>query len=249
MDRYKNFGILPKWPQCVIWGEKVTIDQAKEILSRTDSFFAQGPCSNNHEWDEEMKKYVKFPDADNYITKDNTYDWDAYWADKSAYRKNHKIIPLDYLDNNYISSCYIEGVNGWCHPNGDIFFNKNVGKYPTWEDLESDCKNIAKAFPFLNMKVCLFNGEMSEEDTQAIGGFVIANGKVSLLKKTDFLSNDDPKRTTEFWDWEKTFTRLLQEKYDIFGEKTNVNILTESGRETFFSQDEFKEYFKEYYHD
>lgn len=249
MDRYKNFGGLPKWPQCVIWGEKITIDQAKEILARTDSFFVQGPLSNNHEWDDKMKAFIKFPDADDYKGSDDQIDWHRYWEEKAAYREAHNLINLSYLDNNYISSCYIDGVNGWCHPNGTIFFNQNVGKYPSWDELENDCKDIAKAFPFLDMKICLFNGETGEDGTKAVGGFVIKKGKVTLLKPKDFLTKDDPKCDSDFCNWPKILENLIQEKNEIFGDKANINILTSSGRETFFSEEEFKEYFKEYYNE
>ena len=31
---------LPKWPQMIVTGKRVTVDQAKEIIFRTDSFLS-----------------------------------------------------------------------------------------------------------------------------------------------------------------------------------------------------------------
>lgn len=55
-------GSLPKWPQMIVTGKPVTIDQAKEIIFRTDSFltssdeFAGG---NNREFNEWYSIYTQ----------------------------------------------------------------------------------------------------------------------------------------------------------------------------------------------
>ena len=46
---------LPKWPQCIITGERVTLEQADEIIRRTDTFLTFGFGGNDNRFDEAAK--------------------------------------------------------------------------------------------------------------------------------------------------------------------------------------------------
>ena len=252
--KYKNFGELIKWPQCVIVGEKVELDQAREILRRCDLFFT-GSGSNHREYDEYIWKAIKRPewdyDNENYIDyAKRLNEWD----------KKYGILQLEYLYTNNISSCFIGGVHGWCHPNGEIFFNENVGKWPSWEELHSDCKTIAKAFPFLDMKVYLFNQEAFCEDLaydgkpfynyekKCVGGFKIKNGRVYLMKPSEFLSKDSEYCQERFKDSKEHLNYLIEQKKEIFGDDADIEMLEKDvngflHNEIFFSIPEFIAYF------
>lgn len=42
--------IATKWRQMIVTGTPVTVDQAKEIIRRTDRFIYRGDGGNNHEY-------------------------------------------------------------------------------------------------------------------------------------------------------------------------------------------------------
>jgi len=252
---FKRFGKLIKWPQCVIVGEKITIEQAKEILSRTDIFF-HGIGSNQREFDKNIWKEIGYP-APDYSKKIEIEDWEK----EQKFKKKHKIMSLDYLHNSWISSCYIGGVHGWCNPDGTIRFWDNIGKWPEWEDVYSDCKKLAKEFPFLNFKICLYNQEGDCEEyydypKECVGGFKVENGKVRQLKKSEYIDPHAPETRPPFGEEALRFkednaTRsyINNKKAEIFGENADKNINKTSWGELFFNKNEFREYFKDYYYE
>lgn len=66
MTKEQAFEIgLPKWPQCVIFGNPVTKEQALEIIRRTDNFF-NGYFGNNHEFDNSAAQICRLPQMRNY---------------------------------------------------------------------------------------------------------------------------------------------------------------------------------------
>ena len=234
----ENFGELIKWPQCVIVGEKLTVDQAKEILVKTDAFF-YGYGSNNVKYDKKMWEEIG-------------YDEDADWETHQEWRNKHGMLDLNYLDNSFISSCYVGGVHGWCNPDGTIFDNQNIGKWPSWEEIYDDCEILAKNFPFLNMKVYLFNQEHDCEDMydyekKCVGGFSIENGSVRELEKEEFLDASSPYCKSE--GYENRVKSLEQMKKNIFGQDSFMDKEFIFGPQTFFSEEEFREYFKEYFYE
>lgn len=246
-QKFKNFGGLIKWPHCVIIGEPITIDQAKEVLSRTDSFF-MGYGSNAREYDKEIWKEIG---VDYECCIDPSEDWNTKWTRINKFRQAHKLLELEYLSNNYISSCYIGGCYGWCHPNGTIHFWDNIGKYPSWEELHEECKLIARAFPFLKMKIYLFNQESCifpednhDQDKQCIGGFRINSGRVYLLNKKDYL---DPSAEETRIPYDNYREYMYNQKRDIFGEKADSTVFDQYRGEVFFSKEEFRSYFDSYY--
>ena len=241
--KFKKFGHLIKWPQCVIVGKPVTIEQAKDILVRTDMFF-KGFGGNAVSYNQDIWKEIGIEYS--YDIK----DWVAYYKQKNAFWKKHKIIELEYLDNGYISNCYVGGCHGWCHPNGTIHFRENIGKWPEWNEIYKECKAIAKAFPYLDMQVYLFNQEHDCEDMydypkQCVGGFKIKNGKVYLLNKKDFLDAHAKELDLPYTSY---FDYMLKQKRDIFGKNADKEVLSKYRGEVFFSKEEFRKYFKKYFY-
>jgi hypothetical protein len=189
----ENYPGLSKWPAMVVVGKNITKEQAKEIIIRTSGLYFS---SNDHEFDRQLEEYVFEVDLSSGKDKYELFrndvgeiDWQAYHqhTDK-AYEKYKIITDLDYLQNSRIVSCWIGGPHGWCDWNGRIFSdNYNIGKYPSVEEVEKEWRLIAEAFPFLELKCQLFNGETCEEDNKPIIQFNVANGIVEVVEPEEIL--------------------------------------------------------------
>lgn len=157
--------ILPKWPALVVTGKPVTEDQAIEIIFRTHSSYLAN-ASND----------VNF---NNYIS---TF--------LSGQNKWKQIPELYYMCNHQISTAWIGGPHGWINWEGQIFTNNyNIGKWPSVEEVQLELSSIAKAFPFLDMKVQLMSGETCEKDNKPLVQFNVKNGKVkSFVPKNGICS-------------------------------------------------------------
>lgn len=181
-----NFGFdlkLPKWPQMVVTGEQVTIEQAKEIIFRTDDFlsssckYAGGNCT---EFNTGYREKAGL----------GTDDWDL-----SEYvREKIKYVETQYVSNTWGSSSYVYGPHGWCSPTGVIFFEDNIGKWPTVQEVYDDWVSIATAFPFLNLSVTLISGEHCEDDTHPVVTINVKDGGVQSVAPVSFTLPDRPTR-------------------------------------------------------
>ena len=174
-DEFKNIG-LPKWPQLMIVGDDVTVDQAKDIIFRTDDFLTDGSCyagGNEREFNKNYRQDCGFPD-------DKDFE-----AMKLSFRVREKIgfVNLNFVVSQWASTCFVGGPHGFCSPKGKIFFQDNVGKYPSVEEVYEDFVKIAEAWPFLNFKASLYSGESCESDAVCLVSFVVSNGKVEVTKE------------------------------------------------------------------
>ncbi len=167
---------LPKWPQMRVVGDKVTQEQAKEIIFRTDRFLTESSKyagGNNHNFNELYRKRSGLASLDEQ-------DWEA----DSVIREKLGVISTSYVDNSWASCAFIYGAHGWCDPQGRIFYQDNVGKWPSAEELIADWKAIAEAFPFLNLHAMFMSGEECEE-TEFVFGIRVQNGTVEVYDKED----------------------------------------------------------------
>lgn len=186
MTKEQAFNIgLPKWPQCIIKGEKISEEQALNIIRRTDNFF-HGCYGNNREFNNKAYEIIKRPDRNNY-TDDNI---DTYIKDTQIWRNEWQLINTHYLGNDWISSSYIGGPNGWCHPDGTIEYHYNIGKWPDVEEVYNELCIYATEFPFLNMTVTLMSGESCADDAEPLVSMKVYNGEVTFIET---LSLDDLK--------------------------------------------------------
>lgn len=171
---------LPKWPQMIVTGDDVTLDQASEIIRRTDSFFVWGG-GNYHEWIDTVNKLTEVVTIWNssYDTYDEfcqaRHDWESKW----------QYIECEYVTNDWISCAFIYGPHGWCHPDGHIGYCDNVGKWPSIDEITEDWKKLATAFPFLNLTITLMNGENCEYNAMPVVHMVVRDGDVSIHPYTD----------------------------------------------------------------
>jgi hypothetical protein len=180
---------LPKWPQMIVVGQPVTPEQALEVIRRTDTFFTHGYGGNDHRFDNMAKEIVGMPNTD--LWREPAYKemsqetqnriWRERWDSLEAWRAKWGIIETEYVHNSWISCAYVGGPHGWCHPDGKIYYTDNVGKWPSVEAIRNDWKKIAQAFPFLDLRVALMNGESCELGTCAVAGFRVKSGRVRVL--------------------------------------------------------------------
>lgn len=208
MTKEQTFNIgLPKWPQCVIWGDVVTEEQALEIIRRTDTFF-DGYNGNNREFNEKAYDICKCPQMKNYDNQNSENRIDGiskYFSDCDDFKKRWGYIETSYIHNDWISCCWVGGPHGWCHPDGTIGFQNNIGKWPDVEDVYNDLEILAKEFPFLHMYCTLMDGEESEAQNSLIS-FEIENGKVDIIETI-------PKERLEYKGVPFSFIGLGNENY------------------------------------
>lgn len=180
MTKEQAFKIgLPKWPQCVIFGNPVTKEQALEIIRRTDNFF-NGYFGNNHEFDNSAAQICRLPQMRSYEKKDRVLDWESYSKASDEFKEKWKNIETNYIFNDWISCCWVGGPHGWCHPDGVIAFQNNIGKWPDVEDVYEDLEILAKEFPFLNLTCTLMNDEEFDA-TESLVSFEVKNGEVNVI--------------------------------------------------------------------
>ena len=171
---------LPKWPQMRVLGKKITEEQAFEIIRRTDTFMYHGYkySSNDHQGDLEMAKMLGMT-----LREDDGGEFEdsQYYEEFRKWVEEWGSIQNEYVTNNWLSSAFIGGPHGWCNPNGNIYYEDNIGKWPEIEYVLKEWEKIAEAFPFLNLDAVLYNGESGEIGNIPIIRFHIENGKVEVF--------------------------------------------------------------------
>ena len=176
--------ITTKWPAMLITGEKVTEKQTIDVIIRTDEAVVNPNMytfGNNQDFGKQWAKLI-----------DVRYDYD-----ESVYSRSECInfVSLEYLYNNLLGSCWVGGSTSWIWEDGSIFRFSNIGKWPSTEEVFDELKRIAQAFPYLKLKVTLFDKEVmfdfyingqkivdaEYEDVldKALCSFAVENGKVT----------------------------------------------------------------------
>lgn len=179
---------LPKWPALIVKGKPVTKDQAKEIIIRTDGLSF---CSNDKEFEKDINE-IMFGVRESWmglteavekkfnLPKHQGYDY------TNAKREEYGTLPLEYLRNSRILSSWIGGPHGWCSWNGYIGCNNyNIGKYPDVETVFNEWVEIAKAFPFLDLRCQLLSGETCEMGAKPVVEYIVKDGKVELIEPAE----------------------------------------------------------------
>lgn len=152
----------------LVTGKKVTVDQAKEIIFRTDnSLISPEYAGNNHEW----REWYSAASGYNKIKGDWGLQLDLCDA---------VMVSTGYVTNDWAASAYVYGPHGWCHPDGTICSFDNVGKWPSVEEVLRDWTELAKAFPFLDLHVTLMSDEHCEDVSQALVNIRVVDGVASL---------------------------------------------------------------------
>lgn len=166
---------LPKWPGMLVLGDNVTLDQAAEIIIRTNYFPF---CTNNHTFN---RMYTRMLFGIDKVYYDLTSEDNSVIEEKC---KEYGILPIYYLCNAQILSSWVGGPHGWCKWDGQIKTScYNIGKWPSIETVYEEWKLIAQTFPFLKLKCQLLNGEICEHDEKELKPlveYIVENGDVTI---------------------------------------------------------------------
>lgn len=103
------------------------------------------------------------------------------------WRKSWGALPLYYLTNGWVSTSFVDGPHGWMHPDGEVFFCDNIGKWPQVVSVLEEWQTIAKAFPFLTLGCILMSGESCEEDKKPLAAIEVKSGEAFLSSPSDDL--------------------------------------------------------------
>lgn len=172
---------LPKWPQMIVTGPRLPEDQALEVIRRTDWWFVAGHGCNDHDGDRRLARRFRMPHYRDYAARTpDGFDWRSHYDRCDRWKKAWGVIETEYVHNSWIASAFIHGPHGWCHPDGQIYFVDNVGKYPSVEEVRADWQKLAGAFPFLMLTATLMSGEDGEHGTRPVVSMVVADGQVTL---------------------------------------------------------------------
>lgn len=152
---------LPKWPMITVvsmMSRKLTFEEAADILIRTDKL----NFSTNNKSDYLDKcKIVGLCDVNvNFGSRQLV---DAY-EKNDARRTQLRVIDLEYVNNDQISTNSILGLHGWLNWDGEIGCTGfNIGKWPSVDEVLNEWSRIAIEWPFLSLRCQLFNDESSEQ--------------------------------------------------------------------------------------
>lgn len=186
------FGIdLPKWPQCIIYGEQVSEKTALEVIRRTDGFFSLGYDGNDRDFIKKAQEAVKMPVDEIYVdfqeedqAKINA-GLNKYFGALEDWREKWGCVKLEYLHNAWISTAWVGGPNGWMRPDGRIAYANNIGKWPEVKEVWGELKKIAEAFPELRLFCTLCNVEEDQEDeagAKSLVSFKVWDGTLSSIE-------------------------------------------------------------------
>ena len=208
---------LPKWPHTIIRGKKVTKEQAKDIIFKTDSYFhdSSAPHSNWNkarveryrkksglylldEYSELITEAIKTrneDDAEYSLSDDINYPKYFDYHDKllrelGIEKLEHNI---DYIRNDLADSSYIGGANGFIDCEGNINYDRNIGKWPSVEEVYDDLVTLAEAFPYLEMYVSIYDIEKCQRDempARLVVSFIVKDKKV-IISDMDFGLDDE----------------------------------------------------------
>ena len=168
---------LPKWPALHVVGQRVTAEQAGEILIRTAYW---PPYSNDKRW---VRQILDCADI-KYKVQEHGYI-DVDWNFLDAFREEYKVLNLEYLVNSQITSAYVGGPHGWCNWQGDIGCNDyNIGKWPSVQSVHEEWTRIAEAWPFLDLQCRLYDREQCEDGGLPVVEYLVKVGKCTMQAPT-----------------------------------------------------------------
>lgn len=182
-----DFPGLPKWPMMYTTGVPVMIHQAEEIIRRTDYSLNEWFGGNDYFWRKEVQTKLGQPIELSYEEEKEMSGalkatiYTQKLNEMQVWREKWNSIRTDYVTNSWVSCSYIYGPHGWCHPDGQIGFVDNIGKWPSVEAVVEDWKVLCDAFPFLDVAVTLYDGEFCEDSIKPVISIVVKNGTVECV--------------------------------------------------------------------
>ncbi len=201
-----------KYPIMIVRGEKITFDEADEILIRTNNW---NDDSQDKDWTD-----VVYRSAGIRMGHLNMPHPDAL----RDFQKKYRVLDLEYCWNHRIMSRHILGPRGWCDWDGVLSYELPIqSKWPLLVELEHEWRMIAEAFPFLNLKVQF--AEQKPDDTLHWGDvdrevrptlqFTVAAGGI----KTDYDPDKGFKRMQIKYQSKNDIRTMLRRHSSVHGRK------------------------------
>ena len=160
---------LPKWPHLIIAGKQVTCEQAKDIIFKTDSWFTETMMrsySNRpraiHKEYLDISGLSEFSDISDVIFKnrDAFFIYNLELLNLSETLSEHlNIVDNEYIRSDMADSHYIGGAHGICDSDGNIFYDRNIGKHPDALEVYDEFKALVKEFPYIELRAALYDIE------------------------------------------------------------------------------------------
>lgn len=168
---------LPKWPRLLVTGKRITPEQADLVIVRTTML--QYLPSNDRQWDRYMKRALGLRE-DVKLSQVSYETWDAL-------SERLGVLDLQYLLNERISTCNVDGPYGWCNWDGTVGTDGMglMAKWPETGEIHEEWAHIAAAFPYLDLTAQLVREEW-DHDTGVITGhtplvtWTVARGAVGM---------------------------------------------------------------------
>lgn len=151
---------LPKWPRLMVRGKNIRPEQADLVILRTTSF-AGGLTTGNRKAQGVLRRTFGTT-----ATSSSDEFWDQW--DKAATELG--ALDLQYVWNDHLASHHIDGAHGWVSWGGQVF-SRGMGlmsKWPTVGEATGEWRQIAHAFPFLELKAQLVEEQWDENYERVI---------------------------------------------------------------------------------
>jgi hypothetical protein len=188
---------LPKWPGVYVTGVPVTAQQAKDIIFRTDTsvvypseFFGGNDdrfkkrCAAMFGWQtmfEMERHYYRIKSGELRRTVAERFMPETLYVLRDEWAKEMQMVNTEYVYNSWLSSAYINGPTGWCHPDGTINVQgHNYGKWPGVEDIVADWEALGTAFPYLDLVCTLYSAEACEAHALPVCTIVVKGEHVHV---------------------------------------------------------------------
>lgn len=228
-----------KWPMMAVRGKKVTVEQAKDIIRCVDNFFdpTDGFCGNDRDFEDALRKELNLKKAPGWGEEKQDESYAEY---RQRVENCSSYIFMEHFNTRWISSCFVGGPYGWIHVDGEIYFEDNIGKWPTWEEIIDDLAILADRFPYLDMEVFVTCKEGGDDDNYFIGGIALKNGELTPILSN--LPNANEFNRYELW----SRNMDIQAKNTVVTEVQKSKFREIYHREHLFRVEEAVEYFKDY---
>jgi hypothetical protein len=168
---------LPKWPAVRIWGQPVSQDLAGEIVIRTSRMWADHGIGCDPLWKQKLCKLLNLDEIDWGSSTGAIRRAMKSWQDIQV---DTGILDLDLFCNVWLNHSPMFASRGWCSPQGAVRFDRNVGKWPTLEQIAGEWSKISQAWPSLNLEICVMNGELCEQNISSVAVLNVENGQVQV---------------------------------------------------------------------
>lgn len=186
--------ILSKWPQMLVTGKSVSVEQAKDIILHTDyqliGSIGSEWMGNDHSFAKMFREITGFNTLVPIENRFNPmHDTSDVWTRERRFDLRDAVrdveskldfVTTQYVHNSWVACSFINGPHGWCHPDGKIQYIDNVGKWPTVEDILDDWKKISTRWNFLDIWATLMSGEESEDDVTPLVTFHINGDEIKI---------------------------------------------------------------------